>query len=95
MLNAHHQSRRARVSVGTFHAKTHFSQLIERVSKGEEIIITKHDKPVARLVPADRPSREHVANIFLQMDALRQKIGAAKSADKTNLKDLINEGRRF
>lgn len=84
-----------RVLVGTFHAKTHFSQLIERVSKGEEITITKHDKPVARLVPADRPSREHIAKVFLQMDALRQKIEAAHPEDKTSIKDLINEGRRF
>ncbi len=95
MSITHHHPRRARSLVGTFHAKTHFSQLIERVQKGEEITITKHDKPVARLVPADRPSREHVANVFLQMDALRQSIEAAKPQDKTSLKDLINEGRRF
>jgi prevent-host-death family protein len=87
------RSRRSRASVGTFHAKTHFSQLLERVAKGEEITITKHDKPVARLVPADRPSRERVATIFRQMDALRQSL--PKSKDNTRLKDLINHGRRF
>jgi prevent-host-death family protein len=87
------QSRRTRSFVGTFHAKTHFSQLLERVAKGEEITITKHDHPVARLVPADRPSRERVSTIFRQIDALRQSL--LKSKDKTSLKDLINEGRRF
>ncbi|MGP8200680.1 MAG: type II toxin-antitoxin system Phd/YefM family antitoxin [Limisphaerales bacterium] len=86
---------RARASVGAFHAKTHFSQLLERVSKGEEITITKHDRPVARLVPADRPSREHVAAIFQRMDALRQSLVRGKCKDKTSLKDLINAGRRF
>jgi prevent-host-death family protein len=80
-------------SVGTFQAKTHFSQLLERVARGEEITITKHDRPVARLVPAERPSREHVANIFRQMDALRQSLPASK--DRSSLKDLINHGRRF
>ena len=85
--------RRSRAVVGTFHAKTHFSQLLERVAKGEEITITKHDRPVARLVPAERPSREHVAAIFRQMDALRQ--GLPKSKDKASLQDLINHGRRF
>jgi prevent-host-death family protein len=80
-------------SVGAFQAKTHFSQLLERAAKGEEITITKHDRPVARLVPAERPSREHVAAIFRQMDALRQSL--PKSKDKTSLKDLINHGRRF
>jgi antitoxin (DNA-binding transcriptional repressor) of toxin-antitoxin stability system len=86
-------SRRSGAFVGTFHAKTHLSQLLERVAKGEEITITNHDRPVARLVPADRPSREHVASIFRQMDALRQSL--PRSKDKTGLKDLINRGRRF
>lgn len=89
----HSRRPRARAFVGTFHAKTHFSQLLERVAKGEEITITKHDLPVARLVPANRPSRQHVARIFQQLDALRQSLPKAK--DKTRLKDLIKEGRRF
>lgn len=95
MATSTHRSHRPRghASVGTFHAKTHFSQLLERVAKGEEITITKHDLPVARLVPANRPSRQHVARIFQQMDALRQSL--PKSKDKTSLKGLINEGRRF
>ncbi|MBY0292615.1 MAG: type II toxin-antitoxin system prevent-host-death family antitoxin [Alphaproteobacteria bacterium] len=40
-------------SVGSFEAKTHFSQLIERAMHGEEIFITRRGKPVAKLVPAD------------------------------------------
>jgi prevent-host-death family protein len=79
--------------VGAFQAKTHFSQLLERVAKGEEITITRHDRPVARLVPAERPSREQVAALFRQMDALRQNL--PKSKDTTPLKDLIQHGRRF
>ena len=39
--------------VGAFEAKTHFSQLIERVVHGEEIFITRHGKPVAKIVPPD------------------------------------------
>jgi antitoxin (DNA-binding transcriptional repressor) of toxin-antitoxin stability system len=91
MIN--YRSRNSRGIVGTFHAKTHFSQLLERVAKGEEITITKHDRPVARLVPANRPSREDVAAVFRQMDELRESLPASK--DKTSLKDLINRGRRF
>jgi antitoxin (DNA-binding transcriptional repressor) of toxin-antitoxin stability system len=87
------RSRRSGAFVGTFHAKTHLSQLLERVAKGEEITITKHDRPIARLVPADRPLREHVAGIFRQMDALRRSL--PKSKNKTSLKELINHGRRF
>ena len=38
--------------VGSFEAKTHLPQLLQRVAQGEEFTITKHGKPVARLVPA-------------------------------------------
>jgi prevent-host-death family protein len=40
------------VEVTLYSAKTHFSRLIERVRKGEEIVITRNGEPVARLVPA-------------------------------------------
>jgi len=39
-------------SVGSFEATTHLPELLARVAKGEEFTITKHGKPVARLVPA-------------------------------------------
>ncbi len=37
-------------------AKTHFSKLIDRVRAGEEIVIAKAGKPVAKLMPIDRPA---------------------------------------
>lgn len=37
--------------VNVHEAKTHFSRLLERVSRGEEIVIGKAGKPVAKLVP--------------------------------------------
>ena len=40
--------------VGIFEAKTHLSNLLEEVGKRDEIVITRHGKPVARLVPAVR-----------------------------------------
>jgi len=39
------------VTVNVHEAKTHFSKLLVRVSSGEEIVIAKAGKPVARLVP--------------------------------------------
>ena len=41
-------------SVGVHEAKTHLSQLIERVRTGEEIVIERRGHPVARLVGIDR-----------------------------------------
>ncbi len=38
-------------------AKTHLSRVLERVAKGEEFVIAKNGKPVARLVPVRREPR--------------------------------------
>ena len=38
-------------TVNIHEAKTHLSKLLERIAKGEEIIIAKAGKPVARLIP--------------------------------------------
>jgi prevent-host-death family protein len=46
-------------------AKTHLSRLLERVAMGEEVIIAKAGKPVAKLVPLDAPPK-------------RRKLGSAK-----------------
>ncbi|MFO1120332.1 MAG: type II toxin-antitoxin system prevent-host-death family antitoxin [Rhodospirillales bacterium] len=40
--------------VGSFEAKTHFAELVSRAERGEEIIITRRGKPVARLVLTER-----------------------------------------
>ena len=52
------------ITVGAFEAKTHLSNLLERVAEGEEVIITKHGKPVARLVSALQIDRERVNQAF-------------------------------
>ena len=38
-------------TINTHQAKTHLSSLLERVSRGEEFVIAKAGKPVARLMP--------------------------------------------
>jgi prevent-host-death family protein len=45
-------------SVGLFEAKTHFSELVARAEQGEEVIITRHNKPVAKIVPITEVSPE-------------------------------------
>jgi len=39
------------LQVGAFEAKNTFGSLLDRVQSGEEIVITRHGKPVARLIP--------------------------------------------
>ena len=43
--------RRRDGTLNIYEAKTHFSDLIERVASGEEIVISRRGKPVARLAP--------------------------------------------
>jgi prevent-host-death family protein len=39
------------LKIGAFEAKNTFGNLLDRVERGEEILITRHGQPVARLVP--------------------------------------------
>ncbi len=77
--------------IGAFEAKTHFSKLLERVEKGEEIVITRRGKRVARLVP-ERPARDR--------EAIGKTIAEMRSFARTlslgglKIRDLIDEGRR-
>jgi prevent-host-death family protein len=41
----------AAMEIGAFEAKNKLSALLDRVEQGEEIVITRHGRPVARLVP--------------------------------------------
>jgi prevent-host-death family protein len=77
--------------VGAYQAKTHLSELLEKVEAGEEITITRHGAPVARLVPVRKePSpAERVAAI-----ERIQKLASSLSLRGLKIKDLISEGRR-
>lgn len=50
-------------TINIHEAKTQFSRLLSRVSSGEEIIIAKSGKPVAKLVPIKRQTHKRVAGI--------------------------------
>jgi prevent-host-death family protein len=83
--------RRNRNTVGAYQAKTHLSELLDKVAAGEEITITKHGAPVARLVPVrvEASAEERAAAIRrIQQLAVGLSLGGLK------IKNLINEGRR-
>jgi prevent-host-death family protein len=76
--------------VGAVTAKKKFGELLDEVAQGEQIVITRHGKPVARLVAAapsfDREkARRAVAGI----------LEASKGLTLAGLKikDLVDEGR--
>jgi prevent-host-death family protein len=55
--------------VNIFEAKTHLSQLLERVRAGEEIILAKNGKPYARLVPLETPPKRQLGFMKGTVDA--------------------------
>ena len=50
--------------VNIHEAKTHLSRLVERVEAGEEILIARGGRPVARLVPVGRRTRPRELGIW-------------------------------
>ena len=51
------------ISVNVHEAKTHLSRLLERVAAGEEIIISKAGKPMAKLSPLSKPQTDRVPGL--------------------------------
>ena len=79
--------------VGSFEAKTHLSQLLERVAKGEEFTITKHGKPIARLISASAtPPKPDVKQVIEELKAFSK---GNKLGNKLTIREMIEEGRRF
>jgi prevent-host-death family protein len=77
-------------TIGTFEAKTHLTRLLERVAAGEQITITRHGTPVARLVPVKSTGSRQIRETIAKLKEFNrgQTLGGLK------VKDLINEGRR-
>ena len=85
-------------SVTALEAKTRFGQFLDRVSRGEGVIVTRHDKPVARIVPAGRPALAEVLAAVEGLRELRRAIatrhGDQPALSAGDIKSLIEEGRR-
>jgi prevent-host-death family protein len=80
-------------SVGSFEAKTHLPRLLERVAQGEEFTITKHGKPVARLVPAIAIKPK--PDVRQAIEELKEFSKGNRLGEGTTIRDLIEDGRRF
>lgn len=75
--------------VALYEAKAQLSAIVERVaSTGEEVLITRRGKPMARLVPVDDESaiESALAHLLAAREASRPGTGT--------LRELIDEGRR-
>jgi prevent-host-death family protein len=84
-------------TVSAFDAKTRFGELLARVAKGEEVIITRHDKPIARIVPEGAPRLHDVRRAVAGLQQLQQRIRArSKGRGRLSAREVrsaIEEGR--
>jgi prevent-host-death family protein len=79
-------------SVGTFEAKTHLTRLLERVARGERIVITNRGKAFAMLVPPEEGVRPDAAEVGRAMLDYRDKI---KRRLGGSFRDMAHEGHRY
>ena len=85
-------------TVTAFEAKARFGKLLERVARGEEIVITRHEKPVARIIPEGSPDLRAVRAAVAGLRELRRQIAerlkGRKKLTDAQIKSLIDEDRR-
>lgn len=86
-------------SIGLFEAKTHLSELVARAEQGEEVIITRHNKPVARLVPIDvGVSPELLERRRRSLDNLqaigRTMVASGGPITREEILEWVHEGRK-
>ena len=61
------------ITVGAFEAKTKFSELLDKVEQGEEVVITRHGKVVARLV-SQRPEIDSGRDLVAEIMSFRERL---------------------
>jgi prevent-host-death family protein len=77
-------------TVGAYEAKTHLPKLLDRVAKGESIMITRHGMPVAVLQPADVEKQIDVAAVIKEMRRFRK----AHTLNGLSIKEMVEQGRK-
>jgi len=78
-------------TIGAFEAKTHLSELLDRVARGETIQITKRGRPVALLTP---PAVDQVTDLKQVVAEIRH-MRKGRKLGRISLRTLVEEGRRY
>jgi prevent-host-death family protein len=87
------QSEEEMHEIGAFEAKNTLGALLDRVERGEEIVITRHGRPVARLMPVLGGIDQEQARIALRRVRARAESLAPGGFDWETLKADRDRGR--
>ncbi len=71
-------------TINVHEAKTHLSRILDRVAAGEEVLIARAGKPIARLVPVETDRKQRVPG------SLRGRIGIADDFDAPLPDDMLD-----
>ncbi len=77
--------------VGAFEAKTNLSRLLKRVQEGERFVITKHNRPVAELIPFRPRDAGKIRDAIDSMKAFQE----THSLAGLSVRQMIEEGRKY
>ena len=78
--------------IGAFEAKTHFSRILEKAEQGEDFIVTRRGKPVAKIIPFQQEPEMTFKEAVEQLKEMR-KLYRGKPGS-FNIREAIEEGRR-
>jgi prevent-host-death family protein len=76
--------------IGIYEAKSRLSKLVERAEAGEEVILTRRGKPVAKIVNVAPATRRSRALLLKEIRALSRRVRIPK---RVSLREVIAEGR--
>ena len=84
-------------TVTALEAKTRLGELLDRVARGEEIVITRHEKPVARMVPEGGRNlaevRRGVTGLREVQEAIQKRTQGRAGLSDEQVRAAIDEGR--
>ena len=82
-------------TVAIFEAKTRLSELLAQVQQGEEIVITRHGVPMARLVPPAAPDRRRASSQRQRVDSVFETLAGLRQGVSLDipLREAIEAGR--
>jgi prevent-host-death family protein len=85
------------ITVTALEAKNRFGKLLDRVARGEEIVVTRHDKPVARMVPAGGRKltavRQAVGELRQLQTRIRVRTKGRCTLSDVEVRSAVEEGR--
>ena len=78
------------MNVGIYEAKSKLSQLVEKAEAGEEVILTRRGRPVAKIVNVAPSAKRDRASLLREIRALARRVRIPR---RISVRDIVAEGR--